>query len=125
MVDGFFFFFQAEDGIRDFHVTGVQTCALPIRDDRGRACQRFGPPAARLFRSPSSLLLNDSDPRRVYGPSGAIQGQSPPSSRWISLDGRTRGERATPRVITSEMPSRNSSSLIFFLSRMIFMTRCR
>src|SRR5690606_8307161 len=26
----FVFFFQAEDGIRDFHVTGVQTCALPI-----------------------------------------------------------------------------------------------
>src|SRR5690606_39354361 len=24
------FFFQAGDGIRDFHVTGVQTCALPI-----------------------------------------------------------------------------------------------
>src|SRR5690606_40877081 len=24
------FFLQAEDGIRDFHVTGVQTCALPI-----------------------------------------------------------------------------------------------
>src|SRR2546426_7780683 len=33
----FFFFFQAEDGIRDYKVTGVQTCALPIlpswRDD--------------------------------------------------------------------------------------------
>src|SRR5690606_23610939 len=29
------FFFQAEDGIRDFHVTGVQTCALPI--SRGAA----------------------------------------------------------------------------------------
>src|SRR5690606_2824144 len=27
---GICFFFQAEDGIRDFHVTGVQTCALPI-----------------------------------------------------------------------------------------------
>src|SRR6266508_6065423 len=26
----FFFFFQAEDGIRDGHVTGVRTCALPI-----------------------------------------------------------------------------------------------
>src|SRR5690348_18060192 len=26
----FFFFFQAEDGIRDGRVTGVQTCALPI-----------------------------------------------------------------------------------------------
>src|SRR5690606_23689009 len=29
-VGGCGFFFQAEDGIRDFHVTGVQTCALPI-----------------------------------------------------------------------------------------------
>src|SRR5256885_6945236 len=28
-----FFFFQAEDGIRDYKVTGVQTCALPILDD--------------------------------------------------------------------------------------------
>src|SRR5690606_40848448 len=28
----FCFFFQAEDGIRDFHVTGVQTCALPISE---------------------------------------------------------------------------------------------
>ena len=27
-----FFFFQAEDGIRDWSVTGVQTCALPICD---------------------------------------------------------------------------------------------
>src|SRR3989442_10237585 len=27
---GYFFFFQAEDGIRDADVTGVQTCALPI-----------------------------------------------------------------------------------------------
>src|SRR5207302_2688721 len=42
----FYFFFQAEDGIRDFHVTGVQTCALPIsplhegRLDRISARQR-------------------------------------------------------------------------------------
>src|SRR5256885_8852586 len=28
-----FFFFQAEDGIRDYKVTGVQTCALPILGD--------------------------------------------------------------------------------------------
>src|SRR2546422_3044886 len=31
----FFFFFQAEDGIRDVAVTGVQTCALPISDEAG------------------------------------------------------------------------------------------
>src|SRR5256886_7053340 len=30
-----FFFFQAEDGIRDLTVTGVQTCALPILYPRG------------------------------------------------------------------------------------------
>src|SRR2546429_7696787 len=29
-MSSFFFFFQAEDGIRDVAVTGVQTCALPI-----------------------------------------------------------------------------------------------
>src|ERR1019366_5574774 len=35
----FFFFFQAEDGIRDWSVTGVQTCALPIsfRLETGRS----------------------------------------------------------------------------------------
>src|SRR5690625_3372877 len=31
----YFFFFQAEDGIRDGHVTGVQTCALPIFVEAG------------------------------------------------------------------------------------------
>src|SRR2546429_3647255 len=31
-----FFFFQAEDGIRDVAVTGVQTCALPISGPRAR-----------------------------------------------------------------------------------------
>src|SRR5688572_31245282 len=40
-----FFFFQAEDGIRDLTVTGVQTCALPI----SRAARRWrrGPCARR------------------------------------------------------------------------------
>src|SRR3989449_10599224 len=57
----FFFFFQAEDGIRDVAVTGVQTCALPILEiiptgainldaaigiggiPRGRVTEIFGP----------------------------------------------------------------------------------
>src|SRR5207253_8583417 len=42
----FFFFFQAEDGIRDGHVTGVQTCALPI-SPRSRADARSAPRCAR------------------------------------------------------------------------------
>src|SRR2546426_10219607 len=40
----YFFFFQAEDGIRDYKVTGVQTCALPIfkeGESKGRyRCRR-------------------------------------------------------------------------------------
>src|SRR5256886_7338249 len=39
----FFFFFQAEDGIRDLTVTGVQTCALPIYWDT---------PQLKLMRNP-------------------------------------------------------------------------
>src|SRR5436309_5004187 len=38
------FFFQAEDGIRDFHVTGVQTCALPISGGAVRARPRHAVP---------------------------------------------------------------------------------
>src|SRR5256885_3490569 len=38
-----FFFFQAEDGIRDYRVTGVQTCALPISFRGGQ-----NPPRARV-----------------------------------------------------------------------------
>src|SRR5256885_10866860 len=34
-----FFFFQAEDGIRDYKVTGVQTCALPISERRPRVAR--------------------------------------------------------------------------------------
>src|SRR5437762_3710960 len=37
-----FFFFQAEDGIRDTSVTGVQTCALPIFRRQGRSPQLVG-----------------------------------------------------------------------------------
>src|SRR2546430_7793312 len=55
------FFFQAEDGIRDLTVTGVQTCALPISNDvvvrllgRERTARCLGveaqPPGARIAR---------------------------------------------------------------------------
>src|SRR3712207_6949560 len=39
----FFFFFQAEDGIRDIGVTGVQTCALPISSRRSRLLSTSAP----------------------------------------------------------------------------------
>src|SRR5699024_12011573 len=46
----FFFFFQAEDGIRDRNVTGVQTCALPISDEPDRAQWAGGPGTGRPSR---------------------------------------------------------------------------
>src|SRR5256885_9017642 len=44
------FFFQAEDGIRDYKVTGVQTCALPISSNRRRSA-RCTDPASLPHRS--------------------------------------------------------------------------
>src|SRR6266581_6427871 len=55
---GFCFFFQAEDGIRDGRVTGVQTCALPI--SRGRKQEAGG----RLLPFDSDLCLLRSEERR-------------------------------------------------------------
>src|SRR3712207_8049425 len=41
------FFFQAEDGIRDIGVTGVQTCALPISATAARTVERKHSPGGR------------------------------------------------------------------------------
>src|SRR5690606_37992041 len=57
------FFFQAEDGIRAFHVTGVQTCALPISPDCTRFCASAGA-RARLSSRPAS---REKDVRRMAG----------------------------------------------------------
>src|SRR5256885_7259992 len=51
---GPFFFFQAEDGIRDYKVTGVQTCALPI----------FETPTAVRVAKP--LVGGSFEPARLY-----------------------------------------------------------
>src|SRR5690606_40644079 len=55
------FCFQAEDGIRDFHVTGVQTCALPISDGLIFSRARESPPRKRRKppngRLPANLVL--------------------------------------------------------------------
>src|SRR5205807_3849556 len=55
MLNGFFFFFQAEDGIRDYKVTGVQTCALPI-------CQP-SPDSSGLWNRATVGVVSVSDSR--------------------------------------------------------------
>src|SRR5262249_59694554 len=61
----YFFFFQAEDGIRDWSVTGVQTCALPICQARfetaGSLCRgRRVWVLAELSRDPVEVVRGDA-----------------------------------------------------------------
>src|SRR5690606_41114393 len=70
-----FFFFQAEDGIRDFHVTGVQTCTLPICRRCSwrprRRTPRAGSRPARPARRTSGPDLVGSDPPATSRPRAA------------------------------------------------------
>src|SRR2546422_4378597 len=66
----FFFFFQAEDGIRDVAVTGVQTCALPIFGERHRPELGRGGIGIRRARDEQRdgdgcCQLSDGDRKRV------------------------------------------------------------
>src|SRR5207302_4526918 len=62
-VDGGVFFFRAEDGIRDFHVTGVQTCALPILAAYMVEQQdRLGLSAITVFGAQGQELVHVKDP---------------------------------------------------------------
>ena len=54
----FLFFFQAEDGIRDYKVTGVQTCALPIyAEGEFQAAEKMVQAAAMMSKEPIALQL--------------------------------------------------------------------
>src|SRR5690606_39772407 len=98
----FFFFFQAEDGIRDFHVTGVQTCALPICS-RASVFHATAPRPCGLLRP----LLGDAREQRAdlglpvaaVPPEGAdrrqLAGLGPPRSeeRRVGKEWRSRWSR--------------------------------
>src|SRR5690606_40494184 len=80
------FFFRAEDGIRDFHVTGVQTCALPISSRSAGSWSEGGiwsSCAAERSSSPSG----PETPRGGYCASATSTSSirretSPTSTRW-------------------------------------------
>src|SRR5206468_5754198 len=76
----FFFFFQAEDGIRDLIVTGVQTCALPISDRAMR------PPDPCVEQAQVVVDLRDRPDGRARVPRGRL------------LVDRDRGREAVDRV---------------------------
>src|SRR5206468_9585803 len=72
-----FFFFQAEDGIRDLIVTGVQTCALPIFHGREKsaaaaACGDGGSLAEHAVGQRPGEIGRASCRERVKSPGGVI-----------------------------------------------------
>src|SRR5690606_40516414 len=94
----FFFFFQAEDGIRDFHVTGVQTCALPI-------CSTSIPRSSTRWCAP----ISGDRPACCFSPRS---GRRPASSAGASPARSSRDARARRSTRseehTSELQSREN-----------------
>src|SRR2546425_9789238 len=83
VVGSLFFFFQAEDGIRDKLVTGVQTCALPICRRRTAVI-----PGRDALRGPRVLALVPVDSRAAFARLPALR-------RCLGRDGE-RGEALQP-----------------------------
>src|SRR5690606_39308690 len=106
------FFFQAEDGIRDFHVTGVQTCALPIcrprnpgrRDQHDKCgesqtcghgsrswapeggCRPLPEPPDELGESAEIGRAAGRERGRVAGAVGSVQMDAGLTAPWLSTD---------------------------------------
>src|SRR5690606_39685793 len=85
------FFFQAEDGIRDFHVTGVQTCALPISAvvHVGQG-STVGPPGTHPA---AAFALSGTTRRRSPGPRDATATAAPGDSKIGRASCRERVKR--------------------------------
>src|SRR2546430_11995049 len=89
----FFFFFQAEDGIRDLTVTGVQTCALPI-----------------CMEMPSEQVIT-----RMLSSIGGVPLNSLRSGRisdddWVRITGAT-SQLSEAKIFVDESPALNPTEL--------------
>src|SRR2546427_9517642 len=79
-----FFFFQAEDGIRDLTVTGVQTCALPISSEQ---------PILYPTGSPEGRTARQARTRRRWRSGGHRRSASASGRRCSLRSARRRRER--------------------------------
>src|SRR6266508_6488250 len=112
----FYFVFQAEDGIRDGHVTGVQTCTLPISQRAIRPdgeVERAG--ARRGYRElgdgtgvridPADLADGDrafGEPQRTVGAHGDVSG-SRPGRRHRVLDNVVAVQVEAPDLVAENL----------------------
>src|SRR5256886_5450222 len=90
------FFFQAEDGIRDLTVTGVQTCALPISPAAGRARDR----------SPRPPPPEEGSDRSEAGHDDRLPAAVPEGHREGPAAHRPGGGRSEERRVGKECRSR-------------------
>src|SRR2546430_9098868 len=100
------FFFQAEDGIRDLTVTGVQTCALPIWLLRALRWPRRRPPPCPRLRNRPLLSRRSRGLTTAIKPSPDSMADSPcrralqrhrgaVKQRELSESGKERGQPST------------------------------
>src|SRR5437588_10698923 len=92
------FFFQAEDGIRDHCVTGVQTCALPISSGRQGAARQC-PDRSDAEERPGKL-------RGAVRGQWQVRRQQPRRARKDVHGGQTRRGRSEERRVGKECRSR-------------------
>src|SRR5437660_11676314 len=108
------FFFQAEDGIRDGHVTGVQTCALPILP---KGVKRGDPRAEKRRRfsargSPRLTPFGTAEPGRatqIGRASCRKEGSSPGTTQNLTIDSTDAGPDQTHREATRTVHAWNES----------------
>src|SRR5690349_25023285 len=102
MRTGPFFCFQAEDGIRDLYVTGVQTCALPISTRRHGAVSESGPstPCKPFSSSWGQTLREDTETSQMPDQLSLIKRSE---ERRVGKESRTRSppEHTLQNVRTS------------------------
>src|SRR5439155_12634606 len=108
------FFFQAEDGIRDGHVIGVQTCALPIsRSNDERHSSQMGTRLA-LVSTRSQIRQPERSEERRVGKSVDRGGRSTIKKKKHKTAGTAAAKRsstaqASGRVRTAAISSSNKS----------------
>src|SRR5438876_9572331 len=100
-----FFFFQAEDGIRDGRVTGVQTCALPISKRRSsfRVTKNGVSRPYAVVLTSTSRSRPDSSNERTSKPM-----PSRSEERRVGKEGRSRwlAEQSEEEVLTARQHER-------------------
>src|SRR6266496_5847256 len=102
----FFFFFQAEDGIRDLYVTGVQTCALPIFGQFLSYCRlvRCQHESAGKVLGSGGRKIGNAHLRWVFGEAACLFLRSSERAKlWKQRQAKKRGEGKALAILAARL----------------------